>query len=178
MKTISFGIRALLVAGACLTTASVDAADFGTGVNIPLEKDSKAWHKAGQRVDQDERVTVLLREGENMDNWTEIIVIKEQPHKPISPGSFRSSFIRALRHKHGRSRVSVDRNIESEGNNFLFGYETKDEMELVQAMKKRGQGFLVVTYTCKTSLDTQAQKDLYSNILWNSEMIGTKKRKV
>lgn len=172
MKTISLGLRALVVAGACLLANSAEAKTFGTGLDIPVDKDPVAWTVAGQRHQPEERVTVLLREGETIDDWTEIIVIKEQPHKPTSPGPFRGQFVRALKRKHGRSGVQIDKEIASDGHSFLFGYKTAEEMELVRAMKQRGQGFLVVTYTCKNSKDTQAAKDLYTNILWSSEMTG------
>lgn len=172
-KNLGFAFLAAL----SLTAGGLGAETYGTGINIPLDRDPVEWKLGTQRLTKEGRVTVLLRSGETIDTWTEIVVIKEQPSRPMSPGPFRSQFIRALRKRHGRANVTVDRHLLTESNGTMFGYEVNDEMELVRAMKQRGQGFVVVTYTCKDSKDTIKAKELYSEILKSAEMTGVYKVK-
>lgn len=170
MKHIILALTAFSLSSASI----VQAETFGTGLDIPMEKDPTPWKLAGQRIDTDERVTVLLREGETIDEWTEIIVIKEQPYLPISPGNFRTEMLRALRKKYGRSTVQIEKTLKRDAGSCLFAWSTNEEMELVKAMKRKGQGFAVLTYTCKGQKDRSKAKALFTGILAGVRQTGEK----
>lgn len=151
----------------------LSAGSFETGLKLPLEKDSKPWTLGGSRLETDEKITFLLREGESLEEWTEIIVMREQPHSPNSPGTFRRNLIRALKEEYGRSSLRFEKTSwNKKDGSCLFVWHKPEEMEVVKALKKPGQGFAVVTYTTKDYENFKQQRALYKRIFSEIKQTG------